>query len=533
MGFFGVVLLPVTMVCWLLGHLYLELSKRLDRRNYEPFLNYGASHKPLKAAAWLIGAFVAAEAILYLLAGDIILYDAQAGSTIATLRWLAGGSLYHLPSAEERYALLYGPLTFLLYAPGLLIGSILATKITGLAALLAGVVAFIKTIKAEAQSKIAFWMPIFAAAAFIAIFANSMTSARADAALFALAATAVLFAGTRHGLLVIAACAALAFNFKITAVIYFIPPLLIALTGRQRTAGEWASAIALGMALAIAPFMLPGVDLAGYLFWLKAGTSHALRLNASLTIGGQYIGVLVLPVHFLIQKHAVERRTSMLGWALLGAAAFYAVIAFKVGAGPYHFVPLIPSYGYFLARLINEASAAKEPVISHKSAGGAGIGVLLLASIVLIIFSTKAMFIESAINSKVRRVTPEILAELKSVIGEQRQAGRAVAYAPGNAAKNLVNIVPNALLMGATHLVNDVAEWDMYESKIPPSEATMSAVKSCKIPVWITPHGDEPFVSEHLYRPAERMFKEIASEFAARYQKTAEGKYFDVWQCNL
>lgn len=523
--------LATMLVAWGLGYGYLWVTGVVDRRNYEPFLAFGASFRPARVATIAIAAFLSAEIVLYLLDGDIILYDAQAGSLIATFRWVAGMPLYQSPDDPERYSLLYGPLTFALYAPAAFVKSVWLAKAIGVAVFLGAVAVLAYSIRTLAKTIEAKWAWAFAIAFVVAMFPHNLFTSRADAALLLLTAASVATIRTRYAFVTTMVLAAIAMNFKITAPLYFLPTLTYLVANKKVDLPSLLIAVHLAALVAIAPFLLlPGVAIRDYLYWLHASADHALRLKASALIGGQIILAAALPIHFLMQNTKVKTPVIALGWALLASSFFYAVIAFKVGAGPYHFAPLAPVFGFFLAQYVDAAKEQKVVVLNEKVLGSAGLGIIVLMGLLLITFSSKAMFIEGAINEKIKPVTQEMLAELEVMSATHgRQGGFAIA--PDSSGKNVVNAIPSVLAYGAAHLVNEVAEWDMHEAKIPFSTKTVDAIKKCSIKTWAVRKGGEPFKADHLYRKNEVMFKPIRDEFLANYAKTSESKFFDLWTC--
>src|SRR6185437_13220032 len=144
-------------------------------------------------------------------------------------------------------------------------------------------------------------------------------------------------------------CIGLAVNFKIHAFIYFFPILAESLAARR-----WQSLAIVAASAMVAfalPFLAPGLSLHDYLTGLlsQIGGRHPSRADlAAILVPALLLG-LPMAYPLVTQKRGEPDRVYALA-ALAALGLLFYPAAFP-GAGPYHFLPLVPVLADALSRL--------------------------------------------------------------------------------------------------------------------------------------------------------------------------------------
>jgi hypothetical protein len=134
----------------------------------------------------------------------------------------------------------------------------------------------------------------------------------------------------------------LAAAIKIHGVFYVLPAAVACLAMRPR----WMAVKIVGgglvaVAVAAAPFLVPGTSLANYIFVLRTASQDGWLPGIFLS-NVAFIGMCVAGVHVLVAPSARDAAYWRLMISVLVAGAIVSVFAAKSEAGPHHLIPLLP-----------------------------------------------------------------------------------------------------------------------------------------------------------------------------------------------
>jgi hypothetical protein len=203
---------------------------------------------------------------------------------------------------------------------------------------------------------------------------------------------------------------------------------------------------------------------------------------------------------------------------LAGAMGLVSIAASKPGAGPLHLLPFVP--------LLGHAIATSPPVIERRDSTASlllGFGlvasVIALQSQVLLIRTVAARDLNAAILD-VDRVADD-------------HGGRriAVGYA-GTSYLSQARV--EAVFRTNEYLIDASAVQEHRLAGLELPAATIKAIDSCLIDVWLIPRGAEPFDVPSAYSPRgprDVFPQSFRSMFLTRYIRTSRTSNFDVWTC--
>lgn len=479
-------------------------------------------------AAMSLAGLVAYAAVALWYASDDRYFDA-AEPTMTIVGWLftLGQPLYHDPASAERYAHIYGPLAFIAHgvvqsAAG---ASVVASKALGVAAGLTGVLATWLAVASGTTRRRAAVVTGAGVLVYLA-FRNVTFWTRPDGLIVAAVATGLLITLRTRGVvgalglgLTIAALASL----KFTGVLYAAPLLALLLAG-GRTRHAMIAAVT-GGAMALAPFALANVSLASYLAWIRLSAGNGLML-AMLRQNIEWSAFLLLPLGlawFAIPADAriADRRWRAFVVALLAAMAGVAVAAAKPGAGPYHLLPFVPLIAWATGLII-----ARHPLFgSDRAAAPAAFGWIVAGAAMAIAY--QASFIRIMQDARGRDEAADVRRFLDEHPGTVAQMAYSGYDRPTFARAELT-------FRSGLYLVDAPAVQEHQLSRLPFPDATLAAIRTCRVDVWLVPHGTEPFTGPNRYpvlRLAPIFPDDVRAAFHQSYAPAGRTRFFDVWRC--
>lgn len=429
-------------------------------------------------------------------------------STAAAL--VAGRDLYPVDRANGAHALPYGPVLYgWLGAWGATFGFGVASIKTGLTLIwLAGMACVAAALRRVRPGWRADWCLTVATCG---AFGSAPVWARAESSLLAVVALGMLAATTRSWMSawLFGASLGLAAGIKITGVLFLLPlvPAIIERAGAWRTI-VWSPVIA--AVVLFAPFFHPAIQLSGFLEILRLAGGQGFRPRAIAT-GAEWATLLILPAVVMWWGSRTRARVAWQSVSLLAlAGAVIAVLASKIGAGPYYFLPLVP-VAIFVA---GETADRRLGVVRHAATCTA---IALLA-------------VQGAYWWGYGRDAHGVRAEAEAV-ARRREYGASVAVGYGPRYR-LSFARP---VLGGSHEAYPFDAVTLMEYQLAGRdgvEVLAGQMRRCATENWLLPKNGAPFDLPNAYVPDRQVFPEsFKAAFRDHYAIVASGDYFDVWRC--
>ena len=464
--------------------------------------------------AWI---FVGIAVALLGLAGECYRYLAlgayidhiEGGVAVSGWQYIHGWALYQIEDGAPRFATFYGPLAYLVEVPALaLLGpGVVASKLTSIVALAAtvGLMAMHFTRRAPRHAP----EGVLFLAAGLLMFSPESFWARPDPAELFLVALAVVSAQGRRGGLWVGICIGLAVNFKVHAFAYFLPVLFELWRARRGSAVLTAAAAA---ALTfVLPFLAPGISFHDYV----AGLAHQVGGRApSLSQVGftaVWLPVLSWPLAFPLLASNGSSRDRAYAWSALATLTLLIYPASFPGAGPYHFLPLLPVLADAYHRLRPE-----------------DIGTQFAPFLMLLAASVTTQGTLKIIDQQrgSRAVAEAALALARDNDAHPVQIG----YGDNLGSYQVSQLSRTVLaLNGYPALIDAQVLTELYAIGIDGSSRWIRYLTGCRVARWLIPKSEEPFAvagESPLFSTAFRQ------AFLENYKITQTTEHFDVWGCD-
>lgn len=448
-----------------------------------------------------------------------------------------GKTLYHAPDAAERYSLLYGPATHLLYGIGMwgFGESFFACKlVAGMAAL--GAFAIGARLGSRFCRGEQLWLLAGALAALLLAHAPKTFWVRADP-LILFCVTWALWAAVSARRTTAVACFAIALgiatNLKINAPLHFALPGVL-LYERFGPRALIATGI-VGGATAMLPFLLPGVSFENWVSTLRVAGRHGIGLAELrwaaewfVSMGGMLVSLWLVTKKF--QPAAFEDGPRLGGkhlLALLVSLVGAGLFASKAGSDPTQFVPLLPLLvwvgGY---RWFSLALPTRRLILDQHYWFGALLGASLLTGGALGIYQGQQTF--RAILQQ-DPISSAVYSDLRFLMMLWRD--KRISMGCGDNRSEFISnhFVPLAL-EGHPYLLDPVALMEYDKAGMPLPVRTRELIEKANVDVWLIPKGDAPFSMRNPYPPHRPLFDTAFREaFERRYRKIASSHFFDVY----
>jgi hypothetical protein len=480
------------------------------------------------AGAGLLG-LVAYPTIAIWYACDSHFFD-NAEPTIPAIAWLfhVGQPVYHAPDSADRYAHIYGPLTFMFH--GFVLGwlgpGIGVSKGLGVGAGIASLALLYGSIRRHGSSVRAAALTGMCALLLL-LFRNYSFWVRPDSLQVLSVSAALLFAvsgrGYRSAALVGLASGVL-WNLKVTGPLYSLP--VFALLHQRSGLRATLIAVATGMAVAVMPFAaFSNVSLANYLAWMRlsAQTGLLLSMLRQNLEWAAYLGVPLLLSYYAVAR---ERRLGPPEWrnvmvALLLGMCGVVTAAAKPGAGPYHLIPFLPIITYIVSwQTANWSwSMTIDPVVPRAS----------IAFVLVTVITACAQQAQLVTTMSARRTLHE--ADDITQFAETHHGIIEMGYGRTEA---LTFARPVLVFRNNSYLLDQPAVREHQLAGVDVPQATVDALAGCRVDYWLIPKGEAPFSGLNsypavLWRPLyPREFRRV---FDRTYTRVGATAYYDVWQC--
>ena len=427
--------------------------------------------------------------------------------------WLLvhGVPLYAMQDGVAQFANIYGPLAYLADMPGMvLLGpGIIASKLPAVLALLAmlGLTAF----RFRRDAPMPAIQGLFLLIAGLTALSPMSFWTRADPFEALLVATALAAAASPVW---VGICIGLAVNFKIHAFLYFLPILWELWTRRGWRAAPPVMAVSIAGLTFLAPFLLPGISLHDYLAILLQQIGGRARTDDLLAPVFAYGVALALPVLLPLCRRQVSSSDRRYGVAALVSLALIAYPASFPGAGPYHFLPLLP----VLAE-------------THKRLAPAGIGAQF-AVFPLLFFAAATTHL--CLAQIAERQTWHAYAEEALALARQFPLGTVdIGYGDNKRSYEITQLAKTELsLHGYPRWIDAQILMELRKTGIDGSRRWVPYLSECRVGRWLMPRGEEPFAVRSYFYDSGLLFDDsFRAAFAEHYRPVAQSEHFTVWEC--
>lgn len=462
-----------------------------------------------------------------------------------------GQPMYPPNAGPAEYGLLYGPMTYFVYLPPMLLGAERLGWYQGwVLVALAASLFFIYLALRRIGSGFAVLACVTYVAMFAARFADSTWAIKGDVWILLFSAVgfwAALSLDSWTAALVVGFAGAVLVDLKITLALLALLPC-VTLWQRGRGSRSWAMAGAVLIPLfASVPFLFHRISLAAYREQLVEAAGHGLSkahlLENLFTLLQMFLPTLAL-LWWLqgapsgrAREFYQRRRVFLL--MLVAASCVACVTGAKVGAGSWHCLVLLMPLAILNAEIWNSAvPAGREEfgVAAQWSAPLLSVGLILMALTFPVLRADMQRRYHDP-NESISFSMPSAERDLIQIVDGHAGFTLQMGYSDGphyplSFIRPLLQMRKSPLLIDA-----DVRnESDL--ARRPMSPATIEAVKGCAIGVWIVPKGGAPFSMESPYfaegsSPVRDLFPEsFRSAFFQSYQKEeSSSTFYDLWSC--
>jgi hypothetical protein len=461
-------------------------------------------------------------------ATDSHYFDA-AEPTVTAVGWLfhVGGPIHHAVDSAERYAHIYGPMTYI--AHGVALGafgpSIEVSKWVGGSLALAS----LALIFAAVRTHVSVWRAVVLTglcALLMLAFRNYSFWTRPEPLMVFCVSAGLVAAVRGRGYGAAAALgvfAGLLWNLKATGPLHSFP-LFVVLYRRLGWRPALLSAV-IAAGVAVLPFLaLPNVSFANYAAWFRLSAGNGLTwplLTRNLEWGIYFL----LPVLLAALVMPSVRRThaadwSVYCWTVVVTTFGVAVAGSKPGAGPYHLLSVLLLIAFLVAQRIGvdrprpDAADVRLALVSF---------VTVAASIALV---QQVQFVGTMHGRRSGTQIQDIQAFADTHPGVVEMGYG--ADDPLTFERPVLVFRNNAYLIDAPA----VGEHQLAGLTIPP--ATLDALRQCRVNYWLIPKGEAPFTAVNMYPavfPQPVFPDEFRRVFHETHTRIATTRYFDAWHC--
>jgi hypothetical protein len=392
--------------------------------------------------------------------------------------------------------------------------SILVSKSVGAIAALASIAICVGLWRGRVGAAGAFAAGALCVLVYLA-FSNVTFWTRADP-LLVLCSAVALFGATRRSPLPAAAwiglALGLAFGLKATGPLYVLPAAAIAM--RTHPIGRLAVCVPIAFGVGALPFLMERVSLANYVDYLRLSASNGVMWS-KVRQNLEWATFLVLPMVLAGAGRADER--SRITRVIVAASILsVALVGAKPGGGPYHLLPFVPSLALLALTRWNEGG---RPVGVWLAAFAATAGILAIASQSRLVQTIRARHLD------------QVIADVREAV--ERAAGQkvAVGYA-GTSYTSHARV--DVVFRTGEYLLDAPAVQEHRLAGLPMPSATLRAIETCSVPVWLLPRDGEPFKVPTAYGemgPVEVFPDDFRAAFLARYERRFSTRFFDAWEC--
>ena len=451
---------------------------------------------------------LALEAARYLALGAF-LDHIESSVVIDAWQFAHGQPLYDIQRGLPRFATYYGPLAYLVELPPLLVSAtVAASKLAPLFALAASI-ALMAAHFLRRSGLTAALHPMFFLLGGLLLFSPMSFWARPDPFELLAVAAAVADGGSP---LVVGVCLGLAVNLKAHAFFYFTPILLDIALGRGWRRAALAAAVGIGVFLV--PFLAPGISLRDYIAVLAQQVGGRAPNLSQLGWVALCFIALALPVLLPMLARGRPRRDRLYAAAALAALAALLYPATFPGAGPYHFLPLLP--------VLAEARRRLRPE---------GIGAQLAPFLPMLLAAPVVQYNLAEIKERAgwAALADEAVALAQSRPGAPAQIG----YGDSRRGYELAQLARTKLsLAGVPAKIDAQVLMELQQIGADGSERWLRYLAECRVGGWVLPKDEAPFALRNFYYDGPAVFDAAFREaFLGRYRSVGGSAHFTLWEC--
>ncbi|OFW12104.1 MAG: hypothetical protein A3H96_03670 [Acidobacteria bacterium RIFCSPLOWO2_02_FULL_67_36] len=435
--------------------------------------------------------------------------------------WLRGGEMYPRPDSWLRYSHPYGPLTFLVQAAflGTFGPSVAVSKIPGVLALILSLLCVYRACRRHASSAVALWL----AAIFSGLCLWMRTTSfwdRPDPLIVLAVSAAVLVceaAGLRLALAGTMLATAAVLDLRLTSVAILLP--VFAVMWQRAGARRVVSVVAAGAVLSAALFLLPRIDLAGFVARNEQLSQHGISARMVLQNGKWCLWLIGL---WGVVAVARSRAVSLVESAATALALLLAVVTGATPAGGVHHVlPIVPIVLWQVARArvleIGDRSRFAVAVCAASGIMWAAVG------------ASGVIAVAHEVRQRLDRRMASGLSEFVAAAGVS-----SVALGYGATAEPQF-VMPELVFRGSPLVIDALTVIDTQAAGQPISEATLTAIRTCRVGAWLIPAGERPFSMKTVFQHTasrEAFDESFRAAFMDAYTRAARvSGAFDLWTC--
>jgi hypothetical protein len=489
------------------------------------------------AALLLLGAFVAAD-LSYCLSSAFWDHNEPSFGIQSWLFW-RGNAVYQDLLTEQRYSGPYGPYGYIAvgFCQGLIGPGVFSTKLLPCATSALAIGLFFLLLRRRTSTRPALLFTSLLAALSLRLGPFAFWS-RPEPFLL-LCVTTALFAATRKSLIntiLLGVSLGVAFDLKISSVFYFLPIVALAVKNGFDSIALLKTA-AIAIATAILPFVVfPQVSLSNYLTVLhvigKRGSGFLefrLSLEWLVTVSLPLFGGLLF-YRLTTRSHVSPENRKLELTAVLVASLGLLMFASKLGAGPHHFLPLIPIVLLFAAEQMHNGRGFRW----HPSIAGVFGNALCFSwflSCVLVAFGSAYSLCGDAIRKEARSAAS--IRDLQQIV-DTHPAYVWLSGAPlgGEAIESSPYL--QLVFKGMPPGIEPPAQMDFQLAGMPETDLAKLekevADKYRKPVAWVVPKGSLPVGMKTAFDQSRPLFSEkFRGEFSERFVKTSSSSFFDLY----
>jgi hypothetical protein len=197
------------------------------------------------------------------------------------------------------------------------------------------------------------------------------------------------------------------------------------------------------------------------------------------------------------------------------------IAAAKPGAGAYHLLPFVPLVTYVVSRQMADLSTSAGTHRAVQTGVTAFVLVVALAATV-----QQAQFVTTMAARRNLHEAEDIQAAAETYPGVVE-----VGY---GTSETLTLTRPILVFRNNSYLLDQPAVREHQLAGLDVPEATVDALRRCRVNYWLIPKGEAPFSGVNGYPRVlwEPLYPEkLRDVFEATHTRVAATAYFDVWQC--
>jgi hypothetical protein len=332
--------------------------------------------------------------------------------------------------------------------------------------------------------------------------------------------------------IVIGILGGVAIDFKIHAGIYAMPAAT-AVCGaadtwrdRIRSAILFATVAALVAAL---PFFGAGASsIEEYISVLLMTAKQGLSIYA-FTMNLLFATLLLMPIAITWYSHrpTLDSFDKWFQGGLFVALGITSIVASKPGAGPPHFLPLVPISVFCLLRVLEAPRLRAAPELFRDNYSDRKLAEILLASLLIFygprtVWWTMQVITNSGSNTEQMKID-----ELQGFYSRYSLAEVGLS----DKAHYTDTFYRVLLVFQGAPLHVDFTSWSELQYAGVSESRLTGLLEHCDVPVWIVPKG-EPFTMTNVYSGLPLLSERFRRIFLVKYTLIEEGRFYNIWKCS-